>query len=141
MPAGLRSDSGMAAVEFALIAPLFLALVFGIIGYGIYFGAWIAVRHASAEGARASVAGLSAVERDTLARAMVEAVFTGYAPVFQWSEVVVTTRAGVAGEESCDNCFEIQVTYNLSGLAMLSELLPALRTEISVTNVVPNGSY
>jgi Flp pilus assembly protein TadG len=136
MPAGVRSESGLAAVEFALIAPLFLALVFGIIGYGIYFGAWIAVRHASAEGARAAVAGLSTTERQTLARNMVKTIFTGYAPVFQWTEDMVTADAG-----GCTNCFRVQVTYKLPGLKMLSELLPALPTEISVTSTVPNGSY
>lgn len=34
---GLRSDSGAAAVEFALLAPLLLMILFGIIQYGYGF--------------------------------------------------------------------------------------------------------
>lgn len=32
-----RGDRGAAAVEFAFVVPIFLALVFGVIQYGLYF--------------------------------------------------------------------------------------------------------
>jgi Flp pilus assembly protein TadG len=32
-----RDEGGAAAVEFALLAPIVLLLVFGIIQYGLYF--------------------------------------------------------------------------------------------------------
>ena len=47
------SRRGIAALEFALVAPLFLVLVFGIVVYGIYFATWIVVTEAASEGARA----------------------------------------------------------------------------------------
>ena len=47
-----HAEAGVAAVEFALVAPIFLILVFSIIIYGFYFATYIAVVHAASEGAR-----------------------------------------------------------------------------------------
>lgn len=47
-----RSDRGAAAVEFALVLPVLLLLLFGIIEYGIYFSDQISTRHGAASGAR-----------------------------------------------------------------------------------------
>lgn len=62
---------GASAVEFALIAPVFLLLVFGALAYGIYFGAAHAVQQLAADAARAAVAGLTGTERTALAEAFV----------------------------------------------------------------------
>lgn len=45
-------ENGVAAVEFALIAPLFIALVFGIISYGYMLSFRQGLSQAAAEGAR-----------------------------------------------------------------------------------------
>lgn len=45
-------EHGVAAVEFALIAPLFIALVFGIISYGYMLSFRQGMSQAAAEGAR-----------------------------------------------------------------------------------------
>lgn len=47
-----RSQSGAAAVEFALIVPLFMVLVFGTISAGLAFFRKIAVTQAAREGSR-----------------------------------------------------------------------------------------
>src|SRR5688572_1770500 len=47
-----RGDEGVALVEFALIAPLFFLLIFGIIEFGWGFYQKIDVRHGAREGAR-----------------------------------------------------------------------------------------
>jgi Flp pilus assembly protein TadG len=52
-----RRDNGAAAVEFALVVPVLLVLVFGIIDYGIYFSDSLAVRSAVRDGARQGVVG------------------------------------------------------------------------------------
>ena len=36
-------EAGVAAIEFALVAPIFLILMFGIVVYGFYFGTCIAL--------------------------------------------------------------------------------------------------
>ena len=53
---------GVAAVEFALVAPIFLLIIAGIIVFGFYFAIQVAVTEAASEGARLSVAGLTAAE-------------------------------------------------------------------------------
>jgi Flp pilus assembly protein TadG len=47
-----RRESGAAAVEFALIAPLFIALIFGIVSYGYMLSFRQGISQAAAEGAR-----------------------------------------------------------------------------------------
>jgi Flp pilus assembly protein TadG len=48
-------EKGAALVEFALILPLFLLLVFGIMEAGWFFAQQVEIRHASREGARLAV--------------------------------------------------------------------------------------
>lgn len=57
---------GVAAIEFALIAPVFFMLLLGIAAYGIYFSAISSLQELTADAARASVAGISATERQTI---------------------------------------------------------------------------
>ena len=47
-----RSESGQAMVEFAIVAPLLLVLVFGIIQFGIVFNHYMTLTDAVRAGAR-----------------------------------------------------------------------------------------
>jgi Flp pilus assembly protein TadG len=62
----LRSDDGSSAVEFAILAPVFLLLVFGMIAYAIYFGTAHYIQQITADAARASIAGLDNDERERI---------------------------------------------------------------------------
>ena len=53
----LRNEKGASAVEFALVVPIFLMLVFGIFQFGIAFNNWIALTHAAREGVRLAAVG------------------------------------------------------------------------------------
>jgi Flp pilus assembly protein TadG len=48
-------DAGAAAVEFALVTPVLLLLLFGIIDYGLWFNASLSVRQGVRESARQAV--------------------------------------------------------------------------------------
>lgn len=50
--AGVRDQRGAVAVEFALIFPILVLLVLGIIEFGAGFHAWDATQNAAREGAR-----------------------------------------------------------------------------------------
>ena len=51
----LFSDRGVAAVEFALILPLLLALTFGLIEFGLFMYNQQVLTNAAREGARAGI--------------------------------------------------------------------------------------
>ena len=74
----LPSTSGTAAVEFAIIAPLFIFLILGMIAYGIYFGAAHSVQQIAADAARTAIAGLDETERKTLAQNFIDTNADGY---------------------------------------------------------------
>ena len=52
-----RRDRGAAAVEFALVLPVLLILIFGIIDFGRMLNAKITLTEAAREGARAAAVG------------------------------------------------------------------------------------
>lgn len=56
-PARRRRDDGASAVEFALVVPVLLALVFGIIDFGIFFADSVSARSGVREAARQAVVG------------------------------------------------------------------------------------
>lgn len=72
------SDKGSSAVEFALLAPVFLLLVFGMIAYAIYFGTAHYIQQITADAARASIAGLDDLEREDIVRRYVSDSASGY---------------------------------------------------------------
>ncbi|RYY46252.1 MAG: pilus assembly protein [Actinomycetales bacterium] len=54
-----RRDDGAAAVEFALVLPIFVALLFGVISYGWMLSYRQGISQAAAEGARAMAVSVS----------------------------------------------------------------------------------
>lgn len=73
-----KDDQGAVAVEFVLIAPLLIALVFGILCFGYLFGVSHAVQQLALETARASVQGLTQAERLEMAHAYLDRATAHY---------------------------------------------------------------
>ena len=99
------------AVEFALLAPVFLFLVMGMAGYGIYFGASHSVQQIAADAARSSVAGLTQAERRAIVTAYVAANAGGY-PFIDPRKLKVETHDSVADGSQ----FVVTATYDAGEL-------------------------
>ncbi len=131
----IGADDGIAAVEFAIIAPVFLAILLGIIVYGIYFTTWIAVTQIASESARAAVAGLTPAESQSIAATRFQTGLANYAPMLSAQNAALTFPAASAGT------FSVAVSYDFSvfGFAGIT-LLPVPSARPSITVTVSTGS-
>ncbi|UYQ72176.1 pilus assembly protein [Pelagibacterium flavum] len=144
MPGGSRlplrrnwlDDAGTSAVEFALIAPVFLLLLFGAIGYGIYFGAAHSVQQLAADAARAAVAGVSGAERTALATAFLAENGGSYVLI---DPDLLTIEA--APSPSDPDQFLVRISYDASALPIwnLHPPLPLPDKTISFSSTIRNG--
>lgn len=110
-----RNQSGSSAVEFAIIAPMFIAILFSLIAYGIYLSAAHAVQQVAADAARTAVAGLNNRERETLAKNFVSHSKLDYVFLDKNSFSV-----SVGVDPSNPNQFTVTVEYDASGLPIWS---------------------
>jgi len=87
--------SGTSAIEFAMLAPLFILLLLGMVAYGIYFGASHSVQQIAADAARTAIAGLNQTERRTLVTAFINNNVSGY-PFVDATKLTVDARDSAA---------------------------------------------
>ena len=62
-----KNEKGQALVEFTLVLPLLLLLVFGIVEFGRVYSAVLAVNHVARETARAAAVGVTGTELEEIA--------------------------------------------------------------------------
>jgi len=91
------STRASSAVEFALISPLFILLLFGMVAYGIYLGASHSVQQMAADAARAAVAGLDASERQAIVSRYIDAHGSGY-PLVDPAKLSIVAADDPAGD-------------------------------------------
>lgn len=134
----VRCRRGASAVEFALVTPLFLAMVFGIVAFGSYLAVIHGVQQLAAEAARTSVAGLTDTERGDLARSYVTANAAAY-PLIAPAQVSVNAAAS----PSDANVFVVTVNYDASGLFIYSlpAFVPVPSSAIARSAAIPRGGY
>lgn len=89
-----RGREGAAAVEFALVGPILVLLLIGIVVYGGWFLMAQSVQALASEGARAAIGGLDAAERDGLARREVSHAVHGVALKPEHTTIEVTEDSG-----------------------------------------------
>lgn len=130
--------NGAVAIEFAIVMPIFILVLSGIIVYGLYFGVAHAVQELAAEAARASIAGLSAPERETLARRQIAETIGQYP--FLRREFATVTASADPGDA---NRFMVTVRYDAShlGLAGFAQVLPTPPDGIERTSVIRRGGF
>ena len=111
---------GTAIVEFAVLLPVLIALLMGMICYGLYFGAAHSVQQLSADAARHSIAGETLAERQTMVTTYVNTHGPSYFLVRpeRLSEVSATSQAG--------GRLRVRISYNATWLPIFgfSKLVP-----------------
>ena len=125
----LSDRSGASAVEFALVAPVFLLLACGIVVYGVWFSMALSVQSLATESARASLAGIDVDERRSLATTFIE---------------TQAKSAGLAGPNLSENVdiangvTRVTVRFNAADhpIMAMKGLIPSPPTVIERTAVV-----
>jgi Flp pilus assembly protein TadG len=130
-----RCARGASAVEFAMLLPLFLVLVFGIVVFGSYLTMVHGVQQLAAEAARCSVAGLSEAERVSLAESYITANAGSY-PLLQ------PAHLSVSAATSGSDVFVVTVNYDASGNFLLAlPFVPSPPTTIVRSAAIPFGGF
>lgn len=129
---------GAIAVEFAIIAPVFLMIVFGIVMYGSYLAVIHGVQQLAAEAARSSIAGLNESERSSLANAYVTGNVKSY-PLIDPARL--TVNAATSGSDA--NVFIVSVNYDASGMFIYSlpTFVPVPPSSVVRSAAIPRGGY
>lgn len=110
----LSREAGQSLVEFALVLPLVLSILFGIVEFGRGFQSWLAITNAAAYGARTGAVGASAVAIDTATRDAAASLD----PVLL--DVQIANAQGPPG-----TAVNVQVTYDLPMITpIFAVLLP-----------------
>ncbi|WP_432770232.1 MAG: transporter [Sphingopyxis sp.] len=94
---------GAATIELALVLPLFLALLMGILVYGQYFLIAHAVQQAANDGARAAIVGLDGADRRAIA---IRAVDRSLASIGHFTPATRSVAVSESGE-----AVTVAVTY------------------------------
>jgi Flp pilus assembly protein TadG len=134
----MRDRSGVAAIEFAIVGPLFFLVLLGVLIFAIYFGTVHSVQQIAAEAARASVQGLTEEERAALAQNQVNAIVGSY-PLIDRNYLTVSAAA-VPGDA---NLFNVRISYDASRSIVFAfeGLIPMPSKTIARSAVVRRGGY
>ena len=107
-----KREDGQSLVEFALVVPIFLLVLFAIVDFGMAFHAWITVTNSAREGAR--VGAVRASSADIEQRVRDTATSLDQANL----SVGITNAGGLPGESVV-----VDVSYDYSLMTPLADLL------------------
>ncbi|WP_461187360.1 TadE/TadG family type IV pilus assembly protein [Arthrobacter sp. Z4-13] len=104
-----ESERGAAAVEFALLVPILIMLVFGIMEFGRAYNVQMSLTNAAREGARS----LAITKNEDTARTAAKNAALHFSPALQNGNITFSLTAGTSG---CPTNSQSTVTirYNLS---------------------------
>ena len=111
----LSGRDGTSAIEFAIIAPVFICLLLTFFGFGFYLTTSNSLQQMAADAARTAVAGLSAAERSKMASDYVSRSTLDY-PMFDRDKLQVK----VTDDASNPDQFTVELVYDASGLPIWS---------------------
>jgi Flp pilus assembly protein TadG len=124
----LKKDrAGTSALEFAIIAPLFVLSLFTLIAYGIYLSVTHSVQQIVADAARTAVAGLDTAERVSLVNRYIDSSRLDYSFLNRTKMLVE-----VGDDPGNPDQFTVRITYDSSDLPiwkLFTFALPAQKIE------------
>jgi Flp pilus assembly protein TadG len=131
----LGSDSGAAAVEFAIVGPIFLILLVGVMAWGNYFWLSHSLQQVANDAARAALAGVDAAERKSLAAAVLAEEIGDYASL--------TPKAASVQVQDVANRVTVTISYDASSSPFwaFSTLVPMPSSLIKRQASVRLGGY
>lgn len=113
----LKETPGQGLVEMALVLPVFLLLLFGVIEFGRIFNAFLVAKEASREGARLAIVG----EDNTAITAAVRSVSGMWDP----SRAAIAINPANPADREEGEPVEVSVTYSVHLVApVISGILP-----------------
>jgi Flp pilus assembly protein TadG len=107
----LKCNKGASAIEFAIVTPIFLLMLFGVIAFGVHLTVVHGVQQLAAEATRAAVAGVSDSERIALARSNIATNVRSY-PLIASSKLSVV----LAETDPVTNNFTVTLEYDASDM-------------------------
>lgn len=134
--AGLRDTRASSAIEFAILAPVFLLMLTGMMAYAIYFGAANSIQQLTADAARTAIAGLNAGERGVMVDAFINKNAGDYLLI---DRALVTWD--VSDKLNDPNQYLVTVRYDASELPIWNLYLPLPLPSalITYTSVIRRG--
>lgn len=131
-----RRDDGAVAIEFALVLPILVVLVFGIVQFGLFFNRQQGVHAAAREGAR--IAALSSTTSDDIVT-RVDSALSGISLPDGRTITISSTgysysTTGSAGDATrpCQDNFGASVTVTVTA-SMDFEIPPIMTRDVTVT--------
>jgi Flp pilus assembly protein TadG len=102
-----QSQRGASVVEFAIIAPLFIAVLFAIVEFGLVIYTKSMITHATREGARFGVVYCTPRRTDAEIRAIVQ----NYLDTCALTNPATVTVTGAGGAPGADLTVQVDYTY------------------------------
>jgi len=131
-----RNKSGTAAVEFAILAPVFLLILMGMIAFGLYLGVANAVQQLAADATRTALAGIDPPERLTLATSYIQKNAAKYSLIDP-----AKMQVNVDNAQSDPNQFTVTIRYDAENLPIWNLMtgLPLPDTTITRASTIRLG--
>ena len=117
----VRDESGQALIEFALVLPILITILFGIISFGIAYNHYLELTDATRVGARAAATQADQASACTTANAVVPATLSGAG--------VACTSTTVNGDPAVKVTGTFPFTISVYGLTLRSGNLTSIAVE------------
>jgi Flp pilus assembly protein TadG len=99
----LKNEKGQSLVEFAILLPLLLLLLMGILEFGIMLNSYLTINNAAREGARLGIVSGSNLE--------ISELITNISPNLNTENLTVTILP-LEGSRNSGDTLTVEVTYN-----------------------------